>query len=142
MSAISSPAASGSDAGRLNSPPQGHRPHRHKKFHVRREALGEGYETYDVLSEGSSGSRGGTAFVPDRNGEAKEANAEAPSPGKAAAEWEKVSEKETSARAARNALRYWFWGFAACVGLVLLLVYRGWLWQVADWLYRFPFPAR
>ena len=99
---------SGRASVELNSQPPHHRPHRHKKFHVRPEALGEGYETHDVLTLSSSpppADSPAAHSIPEV--EATAANTPAPTIATLAAEWEKVSEKETSFRAARNGLRFW-----------------------------------
>lgn len=143
MSANSRRTSSGRDSVRLSPRLQDHRPHRHKKFHVRPEALGEGYETYDVLTQSSSPLlTGSPAAHPIPEAEAIATNAPAKSLATATSEWEKVSDKETSFQAARNGLWFWLWSLTLLILLVLVCGYRGWLWRVVDWMYQFPVPAR
>jgi hypothetical protein len=134
---------SGRDSVTLSSQPQNYRPHRHKKFHVRPEALGEGYETYDVLTQSSSPPpTDSPAANSIQEVEAIVANASTQSVATALSEWEKVSDKETGFRTARNGLRFWFWGFTLLIMLMLFCGYRGWFWRVVDWMHQFPLPTR
>ena len=133
----------GRDSGTRSSRPQDYRPHRHKKFHVRPEALGEGYETYDALTQSGSPPPTDSRAAPSiQEVAAIGANAPAPSVATVVSEWEKASDKETSFRAARSGLRFWFWVFTLLIMLVLVCGYRGWLWRVVDWMHQFPFPMR
>ena len=137
MSAIFRRTASGCSTGTLSSQP--HRPHRHKKFHVRPEALGESYETYDVLTQSSSPSPAdfpAAPSIPEAEGIA--ANAPVPAAATLACEWTKLSEKETSFLAARSALRFWCCGVLLLSMLVLLCANGGWLRRIVDWLLHFP----
>ena len=125
-----------------SSQPRSHRLHRHKKFHVRPEALGKGYETYNALTQSSSPTPADSPAahsIPEV--EAIAADAAPPNVATTASEWEKVSEKETSLRAARIGLRFWCWGLTLLITLVLLCGYRGWLWRVVDWMHQFPLPT-
>jgi len=142
MSAIFRRNPSGCAAGKLGSQPQNHRPHRHKKFRVRPEALGKGYKTYEVLTQSSCLPPADAPAAPSVPEVEAAASPPAPAVTTPASEWQKVSEKETSIRAARNALRFWFWGFSVLMMLGFLWSYRDWLWRVVDWMYQFPFPTR
>ncbi len=127
----------------LSSRPQDHRPHRHKKFHVRPEALGEGYETYDVRTRsGSPPPTDPPAAHSIQEEEANAATAPAQSLATVVSEWEKLSDKETSGRAARSGLRFWCGFFTLLMMVVLVCGYRGWLWRVVDWMHQFPLPMR
>jgi hypothetical protein len=142
MSAIFSRASSGCATVTLTSQPQPHRPHRHKKFRVRPEALGEGYATYDVVTQSSSPPPPDSPPTPSTlEAEGIAANAPAPTVATLASEWEEVSEKQMRFRAAQNALRLLFWGIVLLFMLVLVCGYRGWLWRVFGWLRQFPLPT-
>jgi hypothetical protein len=133
----------GCAALKLGLQPQQHRPHRHKKFHVRPEALGEGYEDYAGLTQSSPPSPHDSppaASTPEVETSAE--TAPAPTVAALTSEWEKVCETGTRLRAARNALQIWFWGLTLVIMLVLMSTQRDWLAQVVAWLHQFPLPAQ
>jgi hypothetical protein len=140
MSAIFRRILSRLATGKLSPEPEGHRPNRHKKFHVRPEALGKGYENYGIIGRPGSlpvvASPANTSLL-----RAEGVRANAPGPAIAAAsEWNRVS-RETELRAARNALGGWLWIVVLLGAFVLLLGYRGWVWRLIDWMHQFPLPT-
>jgi hypothetical protein len=111
------------------SRPQESRRHRHKRFHVRPEARGQGYAAYNILEQSGSlaaseeDEPGVTSSQPD-------------------VEWEKVSEREIRWRAAQHGLRICIYALMGAVVLIWIIGYRGWAWRIFDWLHQFPMPVR
>ncbi len=136
MSTIFGRSPSRCAAGDFSSKHRHQRRHRHKRFHVRREALGQGYANYDVIAASTS------EQVPAAAQQVNAITANAPVRDVAAvtSEWEKVSEKETSCRAARNGLQIWLSCITVLAMLGLMFAYRGYLWRVFDWMRQFPLP--
>jgi hypothetical protein len=98
-----------------------HRRHRRRRFHVRQEALGIGYEAFGPASEAEP-----------------EPPPQCPSEPAAGAEWEVVSEREIRRRVALNALRITLQVFL--LGLAIIAIGRGpdWFIKVLVWLGDFP----
>jgi hypothetical protein len=96
-----------------------HRPHRHKKFHVRQEALGAGYETF--------------------NAQLPPALTHPPKPAVApGVEWEGLPEEEPRRRAARNVVRVFSAVLAFFLVFLLFCRYSDWTMRFVAWLRHFP----
>jgi hypothetical protein len=138
MSPISKETSSERAALNPSLQPQPHRGHRHKKFHVRPAAYGEGYESFALLQSSSSRPPGSPAPPSIPGAKAIVENAPAPTTASLISKWEAVSEKEISGRAARNALRISLQVLTLLILLVLFCRYSDWPWRFLIWVRQFP----
>jgi hypothetical protein len=143
MSPIFGDSSSGRARPGPGSPPQQHRRHRHKRFHVRREAYGEGYETFAPLPQsGSPCPVGDPASTPNPAAEMNLQNVSAPTAASVLSEWSEVSAKKTNRRAARSALRFSLKLIPCLIAVALFCRYSDWPLRFAAWLRQFPFPGQ